>query len=369
MATTRLDIGAPIHEVFAALADGRTYADWVVGAKTIRAVDDGFPAVGTRLHHSVGAGTATIDDITEVVECDPPHHLALRASVGSLGQAVIVFDLKSMGTSTSIAMYERPVGDALPTKVGRRADRLLEVRNAETLWRLKVLVEQRAGRHPSAPEAASRLPGPVVDATVRLFATIAVARQARSLHPRGVTLQGRSAIHPDGLALTNELDGAVVARFSRGIGLPHPFPDFQGVALRFVDAHGPGQHQDLLLASSGQRPVLRHLLLPTTTFSFPGYSTLLPYRSAGGLRVFGCGPLPMRTLQEAGTAAPIELDLRVASLGGAWQPAATLTLDTAVPDDSAIRFDPWNTSEALVPAGLVNRLRAAAYAASRAATP
>ena len=369
MAVSRIDIGATIDEVFAALADGWTYADWVVGAQTIRGVDEGFPAVGTRLHHRVGVAAATIDDVTEVVECDSPHRLVLRASAGPVGQAAIAFDLAPMGASTSITMQERPIGDEPPAKAARRADRLLRVRNAETLWRLKVLVEQQTGPHPSAPAAAARLPGPVVDATVRLFATLAVAREARSLHPRGVTLQGTAAIGPAGRALAASPEVPVVVRFSRGVGLPHPLPDFHGVAVRFVDAHGPGQHQDLLLISAGAPPVLRHLLFPTSTFSGSGYSTVLPYRTGAGRRLFRCAPPAFRTLRDIGEALPLELDLRVASVRGEWQPAATLSLDAVVRDDAAIRFDPWNTSDGLVPDGFLNRLRSPAYAASRAAAP
>ena len=55
-------------------------------------------------------------------------------------------------------------------------------------------------------------------------------------------------------------------RFSRGAGLPEPLPDILGVAVRVLDSHGPGGHQDFLLATSSGLPVAHHALLPATTF-------------------------------------------------------------------------------------------------------
>jgi hypothetical protein len=63
---TRL-VDAPPAEVFATLADGWTYPLWVVGAAHMRAVDPAFPAVGSKLHHSVGLWPLLIEDTTEVL--------------------------------------------------------------------------------------------------------------------------------------------------------------------------------------------------------------------------------------------------------------------------------------------------------------
>jgi hypothetical protein len=54
----------------------------------------------------------------------------------------------------------------------------------------------------------------------------------------------------------------VVARISSGAGLPDAPPDFFGIAVRLVDAHGPDGHQNLLINSSSRLPVLHHLFLP-----------------------------------------------------------------------------------------------------------
>ncbi len=65
--------------VFKALSDGWLYGLWVVGASHIRGVDDGWPAVGRRIHHSVGAWPVLIEDNTEVVEVEPGRRLVLTA--------------------------------------------------------------------------------------------------------------------------------------------------------------------------------------------------------------------------------------------------------------------------------------------------
>ena len=53
MTEVRRTIPHPRHRVFATLVTPETYPMWLVGAKHIRAVDDGWPAVGTKFHHRV----------------------------------------------------------------------------------------------------------------------------------------------------------------------------------------------------------------------------------------------------------------------------------------------------------------------------
>ena len=57
--------------VWDVLADGWLYPLWVVGATRMRAVDAGWPEVGSKLHHSVGVWPLVLDDNTEVLECEP----------------------------------------------------------------------------------------------------------------------------------------------------------------------------------------------------------------------------------------------------------------------------------------------------------
>jgi hypothetical protein len=148
-------------------------------------------------------------------------------------------------------------------------------------------------------------------------------------------------------------------RLSRGLGLRPPLPDVFGLALRLPDVYGQERHQDFLLASSGESAVRRRLLRPTLGPRTGTYSSLLPYDVGGRRLLVGARPAPDST---------DGFDLLLASPTGPWREAARLTLGRRL-DDSvarALRFDPWNSGGGLVPAGLVNRVRGAAYRGSQA---
>ncbi|MFC4374487.1 SRPBCC family protein [Nocardia halotolerans] len=133
----RLTVPAPVQDVFAVLADGWSYTGWVVGASHIRAVDSGWPQVGTRIHHSVGPWPLTVDDSTEVRAADPPYSLELDARLWPAGAAVVRLDLREVGPrTTEVVMGERAVGGPgriLPHAVQKL---VLVPRNRESLVRL-----------------------------------------------------------------------------------------------------------------------------------------------------------------------------------------------------------------------------------------
>lgn len=115
----------------------------------MRDVDEGWPAPGTRLHHSVGTWPLTIDDTTDVVEAVPEQRLVLAAHAWPAGRAEIVLtlhpkaDQPTSATETEIVFTERATdGPAalLPTFI---QDPLLNRRNVESLRRLAFLVERR----------------------------------------------------------------------------------------------------------------------------------------------------------------------------------------------------------------------------------
>lgn len=75
MAVNETTVAVPPEEVFALFADGKRYADWVVGAKRIRSVDPAWPQVGAKLYHTVGAGPLEVKDNTQVLEVEAPERL------------------------------------------------------------------------------------------------------------------------------------------------------------------------------------------------------------------------------------------------------------------------------------------------------
>ena len=140
MATNEIDIAAPRDRVFAILADPERYADWLVGANRVRDADPSWPAPGARLHHTIGAAGVTLDDSTEVIECDAPGRLLLLAQLGPLGAFRVELLLRADGPSTHVTMNEVAVEG-----VSKLAEPLTGVavtaRNALSLDRLKELAE------------------------------------------------------------------------------------------------------------------------------------------------------------------------------------------------------------------------------------
>lgn len=141
----RIDIRAEPEEVFATLADPRTYPRWLVGAKEIRSVDPGFPAPGARFHHVVGlAGPLTVADSTLCEEVDEPRLLRLEARARPAGRAEVTFTLEPHGGGTRVEVRERAVG------LLRVADPALQpaivLRNRRSLAQLRDLVELTSAR-------------------------------------------------------------------------------------------------------------------------------------------------------------------------------------------------------------------------------
>lgn len=142
MATNETIINTPPGRVFTVLSEPRHYADWVVGAKEVRAADPGWPALGTKFHHTVGFGPFTLQDHTEVLEVDDGRRLVLKAKTRPLGTARVQLDLLDAGDGrTRVVMQEGP-GDAVSRILfNPLADLALKGRNVEALRRLKAIAE------------------------------------------------------------------------------------------------------------------------------------------------------------------------------------------------------------------------------------
>lgn len=143
MATNTRRIKATPEQVWDVLADGWLYPLWVVGASRMREVDDAWPAVGSRLHHSVGTWPLLIDDDTEVIDSAPGSRLSLEARAWPTGKAGVVIRLDAVGAETDVSIEEDAVagpGRLVPKPL---RDVPLRWRNTETLRRLAYVVERR----------------------------------------------------------------------------------------------------------------------------------------------------------------------------------------------------------------------------------
>jgi uncharacterized protein YndB with AHSA1/START domain len=143
MSTTSTFIDASPADVFAVLADGWTYSNWVVGTSHIRAVDAQWPAPGAQLYHAVGAWPLMTRDRTEVRSVSAGTELVLLARGSRMGNAVVTINLEPEGTGCAVTMYEKPESGPARWLHNPVNEAMLARRNRETLMRLRATVERR----------------------------------------------------------------------------------------------------------------------------------------------------------------------------------------------------------------------------------
>jgi uncharacterized protein YndB with AHSA1/START domain len=143
MVRQEITIAAPPDAVFAVLLDAYAYADWVVGARRVRAVDPEWPAVGARFHHALGLGPLELKDSSKILEVDRPHHLALevRFRPFGLGRVDLALEAVRGGRATLVTMDEVAGVNGQMRSIERL---LIALRNWWSLRRLRRLVVQRA---------------------------------------------------------------------------------------------------------------------------------------------------------------------------------------------------------------------------------
>jgi uncharacterized protein YndB with AHSA1/START domain len=129
--------------VFAVLADGWLYSNWVVGTSHMRAVEANWPAVGSRLHHAAGVWPAVARDESVVEELEPDRRLVLTAKGRPFGEARVVIELEASGETTRITMTETPTAGPGKWIHNPLTEALLVRRNVEALARLAALAERR----------------------------------------------------------------------------------------------------------------------------------------------------------------------------------------------------------------------------------
>ena len=143
MSTTTRTVSATPEQVWEVLSDGWLYPLFVVGASRMRDVDESWPAVGARLHHSVGTWPLLIDDTTEVVEVDEGKRILLLARGWPAGQAHVDISLQPSGDTTVVTITEDATAGPGTLTPKPLRDAQLHVRNVEALRRLSFLVEGR----------------------------------------------------------------------------------------------------------------------------------------------------------------------------------------------------------------------------------
>lgn len=206
----------------------------------------------------------------------------------------------------------------------------------------------------AATHATAAAGGAVLAATTSGLAALRSA--AKPLHPEGELWDARVERHGgtvrSGVAWLDEPgEHAAIVRLSRAIGLPDGWPDVHGLALRQLGA----ATADVLLATTGTAPVLRHLLTPSRHPRSRPMTTLLPYRSVSGPVVLGVT-----------STGPRSYELAWARPTGPWVPFGLIHLVDRRPDDPDLSFDPVRHQLAgLRQYPTVVRLREPAYRRAR----
>lgn len=217
-----------------------------------------------------------------------------------------------------------------------------------------------------------------------VLAAVAAVRGGKAVHPDGVVYRARLVI--DGALgaprasqlLATPAEHGALMRFSRSLGMPRPIPDLLGVSLRVLDAYGTGAHQDFMLVSSIDRPVLHHVFVPSADTQQRPYSTSLPYSAGDETFIVGVVPDPeaprprgddeFDRLARAAATGRLTFGLATASVGGRFRRVGTLHVGERMPHSvDALRFNPFNSGGGMQPSGVLNRLRDYAYPLSQRA--
>jgi hypothetical protein len=215
-----------------------------------------------------------------------------------------------------------------------------------------------------------------------VLAALAGVRRGKAFHPDGVVYDarltiGNAAAAPQGTELFSQSgDHRAVVRFSRAVGLPRPIPDLLGLSIRLPGVYGSGRHQDFLLVTSADYPLLHHIFLPARDVQQRPYTSSLPYRAKDNL--FLVGAVPRRDsprpdgqnefdrLQAAASTGRLAFDIAVAPIAGRFRAVGTLHLGRRLHHElDALRFNPWNTGGGMEPAGWLNGARDRAYKLSQ----
>ena len=240
---------------------------------------------------------------------------------------------------------------------------------------------QTRERLPAPLRLASDAAGMSVGA---VLGAVAGLRRGKAVHPHGVVpaarlvVSGAPAAPRASRLLSVAGEHEAIVRFSRSVGLPRPLPDLLGMSLRVPDAYGRGRHQDILLVTSADLPLMHHIFLPAGDVQQRPYSSSLPYRAGAETFLIGALPDPLsprptegdefERLNVAAATGRLRFDLAVAQPRGRFQPVARLHVGRRLTGAlDALRFNPWHTGGGLELAGALNRLRDYAYPLSQAA--
>lgn len=127
--------------LWAVLADGTRYADWVVGTARSTPGKGHWPDVGSTIDYVIRCGPWTLGSQTTVRRCEPPRILELEVDSGRLGTARVAIDVRPWGEDSLVIVDEHPLAGPCGTLHNVCVDALLQIRHRSMLARLAKVVE------------------------------------------------------------------------------------------------------------------------------------------------------------------------------------------------------------------------------------
>jgi len=143
------------EDVFDHLLDPWRYPEWLLGASTMRAVDDNWPEVGSRFHHRVGFGPLKVNDRSKIIEIEPPTRLVLHVRATPAVQGIVTFTVEPTAEGSVLWLQEEPA-----VKLGQLMRPVLDpathVRNKASLRNLADLMERDQDKADAHTEEKSK---------------------------------------------------------------------------------------------------------------------------------------------------------------------------------------------------------------------
>ncbi|MFD7517370.1 SRPBCC family protein [Streptomyces niveus] len=146
MAVRHRLIERPVADVWAVLADGSRYGDWVVGTSDSYPENGAWPEVGSSITYTIRLGRWSVSGSTTVRRCEKLNVLELEVDSGRLGTARIAVEVRPWGENALVIIDEHPLrgpGGALHNTV---VDALIQLRHRTMLARLADVVEHSPTR-------------------------------------------------------------------------------------------------------------------------------------------------------------------------------------------------------------------------------
>ncbi|NEC88492.1 SRPBCC family protein [Streptomyces sp. SID12501] len=127
--------------VWAVLADGSRYAEWVVGTSESKPVRGQWPQVDSAICYEVRVGPLRLTNETAVRHCEEGSELELEAQAGILGTARIAIELRPWGKHCLVIADEHPLQGAGGLLHNFGVDALIQLRHRAMLARLARVCE------------------------------------------------------------------------------------------------------------------------------------------------------------------------------------------------------------------------------------